>query len=96
MTESCSCWCALCRTDHPPFPPRPPRLLLLQVRPSKTSKAFWEAMSKVQGHLTDAKSIIAYNQKKEQKMKVRARAVRPWQRRSRRKGRPSLGCAVHS
>jgi hypothetical protein len=42
----------------------------LQVRPTKTSKAFWEAMSKVQNHLTDAKKIAAYNQKKEQKMRV--------------------------
>ena len=41
-----------------------------QVRPTKTSKAFWEAMSKVQNHLTDAKKIAAYNQKKEQKMRV--------------------------
>lgn len=53
----------------------------LQVRPSKTSKAFWEAMSKVQDHLTDAKKVAAYNQKKEQKMRVggadrRARAGR--------------------
>lgn len=28
-------------------------------------------MSKVQNHLTDAKKIAAYNQKKEQKMRVR-------------------------
>ena len=27
-------------------------------------------MSKVQNHLTDAKKIAAYNQKKEQKMRV--------------------------
>lgn len=52
----------------------PPRLPgWLQVRPSKTSKAFWEAMSKVQNHLTDAKTIMAYNQKKEQKMRVSLR-----------------------
>ena len=43
------------------------------VRPSKTSKAFWEAMTKVQSHLTDAKKIAAYNQRKEQKLKVRLR-----------------------
>lgn len=41
-----------------------------QVRPSRTSKAFWEAMGKVQSHLTDAKKVAAYNQKKEQKMRV--------------------------
>ena len=41
------------------------------MRPSKTSKAFWEAMTKVQSHLTDAKKIAAYNQRKEQKLKVR-------------------------
>lgn len=46
----------------------------MQVRPSKTSKAFWDAMSKVQNHLTDAKKIAAYNQKKEQKMRVRREA----------------------
>jgi hypothetical protein len=46
-------------------------LVCLQVRPSKTSKAFWDAMGKVQSHLTDAKKIAAYNQKKEQKMRVR-------------------------
>ena len=43
------------------------------MRPTKTSKAFWEAMSKVQNHLTDAKKIAAYNQKKEQKMRVGGR-----------------------
>jgi chitin synthase len=47
------------------------KALAYQVRPSKTSKAFWDAMSKVQNHLTDAKKIAAYNQKKEQKMRVR-------------------------
>ena len=40
------------------------------MRPSKTSKAFWEAMAAVQSHLTDAKQIMAYNQRKEQKLKV--------------------------
>ena len=46
------------------------KALAYQVRPSKTSKAFWEAMGKVQSHLTDAKKIAAYNARKEQKMKV--------------------------
>lgn len=46
------------------------KALAYQVRPSKTSKAFWDAMSKVQNHLTDAKKIAAYNQKKEQKMRA--------------------------
>lgn len=55
---------------HPPLLDRPAPV---QVRPSKTSKAFWEAMAKVQNHLTDAKKIQAYNQKKEQKMRVRGR-----------------------
>lgn len=41
------------------------------MRPSKTSKAFWEAMTKVQSHLTDVKKIAVYNQRKEQKLKVR-------------------------
>lgn len=41
-----------------------------QVRPSKTSKAFWEAMGRLQTHLTDAKKIAAYNARKEQKLKV--------------------------
>lgn len=46
------------------------KALAYQVRPSKTSKAFWDAMGKVQSHLTDAKKIAAYNQKKEQKMRA--------------------------
>ena len=46
------------------------KALAYQVRPSKTSKAFWDAMGKVQSHLTDAKKIAAYNARKEQKMKV--------------------------
>ena len=58
--------------SSPPAVPAPPPSTDAQVRPSKTSKAFWDAMSKVQNHLTDAKKIAAYNQKKEQKMRVRA------------------------
>lgn len=74
---------ALCRTaspcrlrragpcSHPAAAPPTACCSPAQVRPSKTSKAFWDAMSKVQNHLTDAKSVAAYNQKKEQKMRVR-------------------------
>ena len=57
----------------PDFTARP-RSCRLAVRPSKTSKAFWDAMSKVQSHLTDAKKIAAYNDKKEAKLKVQPNA----------------------
>ena len=40
------------------------------MRPSKTSRAFWQAMGKVQSHLTDAKKVAIYNNKKEQKLKA--------------------------
>lgn len=57
------------RTDHETAKMMS-KALAYQVRPSKTSKAFWEAMGKVQSHLTDAKKVAAYNTKKEQKLKV--------------------------
>ena len=46
------------------------KALAYQVRPSRTSKAFWEAMDTMQSHLTDAKAVAAYNAKKEQKLRA--------------------------